>query len=121
SGADMSAAPGFQPDTATLAVDVSLGNTIPTEGATYTLTLSPSNPTANNKTITGWVINWGDGQTTTLSSPNILPSVTHTYEEGTFTITAVATDDLGNTASISTASFSVADAALTAGALTPPT
>jgi hypothetical protein len=119
--ADISTA-GFQPDTTKLAVDISAGTTSTTEGATYVLNLAPSNPTANNATITGWVIQWGDGTPDTiLSSPGIPASITHTYaEEGSYTITAVATDELGYTATTSVAPFSVADAALAANLFTPP-
>jgi hypothetical protein len=115
--ADSSTA-GVQPDTTTLAVDFSGEYTSTTEGATYVLNLAPSNPTANNATITGWVIQWGDGTPDTiLSSPSIPASVTHTYaEEGSYTITAVATDELGYTATTSVGPFSVADAALMATA-----
>src|SRR5262249_14962629 len=47
--------PGFQPDAAKLVVDVSSGTTIVQPGTPYTLTLTPSNPAANNATITQWV------------------------------------------------------------------
>jgi hypothetical protein len=119
--ADTSTA-GFQPDTTTLAVDVSGEYTSMTEGTTYVLNLAPSNPTANNATITGWVIKWGDGTPDTiLSSPSMPASVTHTYaEEGTYTITAVATDELGYTATTSVGPFNVADATLTTNSFTPP-
>jgi hypothetical protein len=117
-----SSTPGFQPDTTKLAVDVSAWTTNPTEPATYTLNLAPSNPTANNATITQWVINWGDNQTTTLSLPSIPTSVAHTYaEEGNYTITAVATDELGNTVTTSVGPFSVADASLTDTSTAPAT
>jgi hypothetical protein len=92
-------APGFQPDTTKLVVDISSGTTSPRPGAPYTLNLAPSNPAANNAAITQWVINWGDGTSITVSSPNIPAAVTHIYAQaGNYSITATATDELGNTA-----------------------
>ncbi|WP_428938143.1 PKD domain-containing protein [Fontivita pretiosa] len=62
------------------------------EGSSYTLNLAETDP--GNDTITRWVINWGDGFTSTLSgNPS---SAAHTYaDNGTFTITATATDEDG--------------------------
>ena len=61
---------------------------------TYTLTLSATDPGLD--TISGWVINWGDGVTQNVSgNPD---SVTHAYATayvGSRTITATATDEDG--------------------------
>jgi hypothetical protein len=106
--------PGFQSDTTKLAVDVSAPTTSLTAGSLYTLNLAPSNPTANGATITQWVIHWGDGSPDmTVSSPSGVTSVTHTYaKNGNYTITAVATDELGYTAQTSVGPVSVADGTL---------
>ncbi|MBI2803679.1 MAG: hypothetical protein HYX68_01685, partial [Planctomycetes bacterium] len=63
------------------------------EGALYTLNLSSSDPGAD--TIQSWSINWGDGNTETVSGNPA--SVTHTYADGpaSYTITATATDEDG--------------------------
>jgi hypothetical protein len=124
-GDESPSTPGFQPDTTSLAVDISSGTTSPTQGASYTLNLAPSNPSANNAAITQWVISWGDGTPkTTVSSPNILAAVTHVYgKAGTYTITATATDELGNTASSNSVPAIVGDLPLSSSPsdLTPPT
>ena len=106
--------PGFTPDLTSLAVDISSGTASPVEGATYTLNLAPANPTSNNTTITQWVVNWGDGNTSTYTSATPIPnSPTHVYAEyRNYTIIATATDELGNTAS-TRLGVTVADAALT--------
>jgi hypothetical protein len=115
--------PGFQPDTTKLAVDISSGTTNPTPGSPYRLNLAPSNSTANNATITQWVINWGDGTpNTTVSSPTIPASVTHLYaKDGNYTITATATDELGNPANSNSLSVSVGALSSSQSDLTPPT
>lgn len=62
------------------------------ERAVYTLNLSASDP---GHTISGWSINWGDGNTQSISwNPS---SVTHTYAAGpnVYIIQATATDDTG--------------------------
>ena len=109
-------APGFQPNVTSLAVDVSSATPSPTEGATYTLNLAPTNPASNNNTITQWVVNWGDFTSNTYKStdPGGIPnSPTHTYaEEGSYTITATATDEFTNTATTTLGSFAVADPAV---------
>ncbi len=63
------------------------------EGSTYTLNLGRTDP--GQDTITQWIINWGDGNTQTVSgNPG---SVTHVYTDGLFsrTISANATDEDG--------------------------
>lgn len=62
-------------------------------GATYTLTIGPSDPGAD--TISQYVITWGDGQTQTVSGTTT--TVTHTYLQpgGTRNITVQATDEDG--------------------------
>jgi hypothetical protein len=115
--------PGFQADTTKLAVDISSGTTNPVPGDPYTLNLAPSNSTANNATITQWVINWGDGTSDTAwSSPTIPTTVTHSYaQDGNYTITATATDELGNTANSSSLSVSLGELSSLPSDLTPPT
>ncbi|NLS94972.1 MAG: cadherin-like domain-containing protein, partial [Planctomycetaceae bacterium] len=62
------------------------------EDETYSLSLSSSDP--GTDTISGWEINWGDGQTYTISgNPS---NTTHTYTvAGNYTILASATDEDG--------------------------
>jgi Ca2+-binding RTX toxin-like protein len=86
------------------------------EGSSYTLSLSSSDPGAD--TITSWTINWGDGNTETVSgNPS---SATHIYADGgnpstARTITATATDEDGTYASNSVG-VSVLNVAPTASA-----
>ncbi len=78
---------------------INLANAAPTltisglAGQLYTLNLSASDP--GDDTITGWVINWGDGTIdTVVGNP---PSTTHIYNHTGFTyhILASATDEDG--------------------------
>ena len=66
---------------------------IVSEGATYTLGLSASDP--GTDTINHWTINWGDGVIQIVTGQP--SSVTHVYGAGgtTFTISATATDEDG--------------------------
>ncbi|MDB5386123.1 MAG: hypothetical protein JWM11_1769, partial [Planctomycetaceae bacterium] len=69
------------------------GATSTNEGSTYTLGLSSSDP--GQDTINHWTINWGDGNTQTVSgNPS---SATHVYADGpnSFTVSATATDEDG--------------------------
>jgi hypothetical protein len=63
------------------------------EDATYTLTLSSSDPGAD--TIASWDIDWGDGNVETVSGDPT--SATHIYSSGPndYTISATATDEDG--------------------------
>ena len=85
-------------DTAT--VNWTISNTPPTisvtgsgtvgAGLTYTATLSVSDP--GNDTVTGWTINWGDGNIDTI--PGNPASATHTYANpGEYNITAAVADE----------------------------
>jgi PKD repeat protein len=66
------------------------------EGATYTLTLASSDPGAD--TLTGWLIDWGDGTTSTAAGN--ATSIAKVYaDNGTYVITATATDEDGTYAS----------------------
>jgi uncharacterized delta-60 repeat protein len=97
------AVPGFQPD-ANVAVGIS-GSSTGTEGATYTLALTPSSD------ITGWSINWGDGtgMQPVIGDP---ANVTHVFAEfGNYTISATAATNSGPIPS-NTVTVAVADAAL---------
>ena len=83
-------------------VAVGVGNVSPTlaisgaasvnEGATYTLSLSSSDP--GTDTISQWTINWGDSTQIVSGNPS---SVTHVYTDGpnNYTIGATATDEDG--------------------------
>ncbi len=65
------------------------GLTSVNEGTAYTLSLNAVKP--GSDTI-GWVVDWGDGSSTTTAS-GFATHVNHTYEDhGTFNITATATD-----------------------------
>ncbi len=70
---------------------ISGNNTLP-EGSTYTLNLSATDPGAD--TINKWVITWGDGAIQTINSnPS---SATHVFvDNGSYTISATATDEDG--------------------------
>lgn len=80
---------GFQPDLASLGVDISGPSTV-AEGSTYTLQLAPSSPGVS--TITSWVVDWGDGSTPQNVSGNPT-NVTHSFADGpnTYNISATAT------------------------------
>jgi len=69
------------------------GGGLVNEGSPYTLHLSASDP--GDDTISGWEIDWGDGYIQQVSGNP--PSVVHSYTAGpgTFTITALATDEDG--------------------------
>jgi Ca2+-binding RTX toxin-like protein/6-phosphogluconolactonase (cycloisomerase 2 family)/PKD repeat protein len=62
------------------------------EGRTYTVHLVSNDPGAD--TITGWMINWGDGSSESIrSNPS---SINHLYElPGLYTVTGTATDEDG--------------------------
>lgn len=64
-----------------------------TAGAVYTLNLASTDP--GDDTISGWTINWGDGEIDTINGNPA--SVTHTYANPGFTynVTAAATDGDG--------------------------
>jgi hypothetical protein len=66
------------------------------EGATYTLSLSGVPDTVDHDPITGWTINWGDGNTQSVSGN--LSSLTHVYADGpnNYTLTASASDADGS-------------------------
>jgi uncharacterized delta-60 repeat protein len=57
------------------------------EGATYTLNLSASDP--GQDTINSWVVNWGDGNTQTISGNP--PAAQHVYTNGPSSVTISAT------------------------------
>ena len=95
--------------------------------ATLSATFSDANHGAPTSDFSG-TINWGDGQITPFTSSDVTGSNgsytisgTHLYaEEGTNTIIVTVNDDGGSSATIS-GSTTVADAVLTAGAVTAPT
>lgn len=90
--------------TATSNTTVTVTNVAPTlsatgvasiaEGQAYTLTLAATDPGAD--TISQWVINWGDGVTTTVTGAATSP-VPHTYWDGPsfYNIFVSATDEDG--------------------------
>ena len=107
------AVPGFQHDTTSSAVSIN-GSSSAVEGSNYVLNLSPSSD------IMSWDINWGDGHTD-FGVSGTSTTATHVYEEeGRYTISAVAHTTSSGDINSNTVNVSVADAALTAGALTPP-
>jgi choice-of-anchor A domain-containing protein/RHS repeat-associated protein len=81
------------------------------EGSTYTLSLTPgTDPGADS--VTSWLINWGDGNTQTITgNPS---TATHVYADGssTYTISASVTDEDG-TYSANTLSLTVNNVAPT--------
>ncbi len=75
------------------------------EGATYTLGLAASDP---GQTISSWQVDWGDGNTQTLTgNPS---AATHVYALGpnSYTVSATATDGIGTYSAANTLSISVA-------------
>jgi uncharacterized delta-60 repeat protein len=71
------------------------GSGTATAGATYSLTL-PTTDSASD-TITQWVVNWGDGSSDNLTSPDSMSGDTHIYQSaGDYLIQAVATASDGN-------------------------
>ena len=74
----------------------SVGMTVtPTSGSAPLVVSATVNATGNGASISTITINWGDGTT-----PSSGFSATHTYsKQGTFTVTAIATDSLGSTGS----------------------
>ena len=101
-------------------VSVAVANVAPTvaisgassvsEGSSYTLNLSSSDPGAD--TITQWTINWGDS--IQVVSGNAA-SVSHTYADGTsnYVISATATDEDGTYSAGNTVSVTVNNVAPT--------
>lgn len=91
------------------------GPGIITEGDTYTLGLSASEP--GGDVITSWSVDWGDGVTQTLSGD--ATSTTHVYSAppNAVTITATATDEDG-TYTANALPVVVDDAPLSASAIT---
>ncbi len=76
------------------------GSGLVNEGLAYVLNLSASDP--GDDTITSWTINWGDGNTQTVSGDP--SSVAHVYaDDGDYSITATATDEDGTYATGGTA------------------
>ncbi len=80
------------------------------EGSSYTLGLSSSDPGAD--TINHWTINWGDSTQVVAGNPS---SVSHTYADGTntYTISATATDEDGTYAAGNTVGVTVSNVAPT--------
>ena len=71
------------------------------ESESYELTLTAAGP----GTVSSWLVNWGDGTTSTLNSANGL--LNHIYaDDGVYQVTAVVTDSNGAT-SLATNSLSV--------------
>jgi uncharacterized delta-60 repeat protein len=103
------------------------GSSTGTEGSTYTLTLSSSDPGTHVESLS-WLVNWGDGETSTVSGAPFTYSAqtglytstvtaTHTYvnspayASGTvanYTISATATDSDGTYSAGNTVAVAVA-------------
>jgi hypothetical protein len=110
-----------QGGTSTASFDISVNNVAPTlaisgkaslnEGDTYTLNLSASDP--GTDTISHWDINWGDGNVEVVSGNPT--SVRHTYaDNGSYTISATATDEHDTYAAGNTVGVTVNNVAPTA-------
>jgi PKD repeat protein len=87
------------------------GNATADEGGTYTLGLSSSDPGAD--TVGHWTVNWGDGSPaqTVVGDPS---STTHVYaDNGSYTISAMATDEDGTYVAGNTVTVAVANVAPT--------
>ena len=73
------------------------GSSSSTQGQTYTLSLSATDPGPD--VITSWLINWGDGTTSTVvvsgSSGSAASSASHAYVAGSFSITSHVVDEDG--------------------------
>jgi glucose/arabinose dehydrogenase len=95
--ANLSSTTTFRVTVSTVAPAVSIsGASTAIEDTTYTLALSAAyNGDPDGDTITTWVIVWGDGSNSRITgNPS---SATHSYaNEGTYTITASASDDDSN-------------------------
>jgi phospholipase C len=88
------------------------GSAAAVEGALYTLSLSATyTGDFDGDTISQWTITWGDGSNKTVVTGNP-PSVTHQYEDGSYTISATAKDGDGTYNSGNTVSLIVTDAPL---------
>ncbi len=69
------------------------GNSHVNEGTSYTVGLSDTDAGGND--LSNWLINWGDGHTTTIAGN--ATSDAHTYQHfGTYTVTATGVDPAGN-------------------------
>lgn len=80
------------------------------EQATYSLNLAAAGPGVAN--LAGWLINWGDGATSTAAPGDL--SATHVYTRpGAYTVTAFTRSDAGLVAADITLSVSVTDVAPT--------
>ena len=73
------------------------GSASGTQGSSYSLSFSATDPAAD--TITAWSVNWGDGTTSTITvngaSGSATASATHLYAAGSYTISSTATDEDG--------------------------
>ena len=68
------------------------GDATVADGATYTLNLASSDP--GQDTLTGWTIDWGDGDTSTVAGN--ATTATHVYAtNGYYSVSATATDEDG--------------------------
>lgn len=110
-------------ESATAEVDVTINNVAPTialsgnntvnEGATYTLNLGAvSDPGAD--TVTGYRVNWGDGEFDDFAGDPSGQTVTHAYEDdGDYTITVDLIDEDGTHAAAGTKDVTVDNVAPT--------
>ena len=82
------------------------------EGAEYALTL-PQHDLSSN-TIQSWTIFWGDGTFTSINSTTQtqaqMLTQTHTFANGSYTITAVAASSAGNFSASTTLTVDLANA-----------
>jgi adhesin/invasin len=77
--------------------------TPPVEGATWTFTIAANAAATNGAPIQSVVVNYGDGSSDDLGPVSGSVTVQHVYDDdGSFTVTATATDQAGTSATAST-------------------
>jgi len=84
-----SAAASVSATTATPPVVTAAGDTVVTEGGTYTLSLSSDSGAANADTVAGWDVDWGDGNP--IYYPGASPTINFPVSSGWAGLVIVAT------------------------------
>lgn len=93
-----------------------VGSASASEGSVYTLNLTATDPGAND--VISWIINWGDGSSSSTSGRSL--TFDHTYgDNGDYTISAVASDANGGASPAATRQVSVSNVAPTLTIQTP--
>lgn len=84
-------------------VTIAVSPASPTAGSAATFTFTVNSSATNTAALRDLVIDFGDGDKLTLSSPSSTTSISHVYEDGgTYTVTAVATDVNGERSTATT-------------------